>query len=242
MLELQQVPRAMRRLARRRTAAVACALFTAACAGSTEDQQCRSTPPKDEMVYRAELLQARAEKEASYRTDPDSPVPEALRAQLQLSFYPVDPRLRLVGPLVRDARSDTFTIVATSGKRRPIRTVGHFQLDLGAGVERLPVYQLLDLSPESAGHLFVPFMDATSVVETYPAGRYLEVEQTEPGRYLVDFNLAYNPLCAYGGMFNCPITPQESRLRAAVRGGEKGYHQEAPGAAAAGQAEPASGS
>lgn len=232
MHELQQVPRPRRTDAWRGATVVVCALWAAACGRSGDDQLCRPAPPKDEMVYRAELLQARAQKEASYRADADSPVPEELRPTLELSFYAVDPRWRFEGPLLRDARADTFTIVATSGLRRPIRTVGHFQLDLGDGVERLPVYQLLDLSPESAGHLFVPFMDATSVVETYPAGRYLEVEQTRPGRYLVDFNLAYNPLCAYGGMFNCPITPRESRLRAAVRAGEKGYHEDAPGAAA----------
>jgi uncharacterized protein (DUF1684 family) len=115
-------------------------------------------------------------------------------------------------------------------------------LDLGAGVERLPVYQLLDLGPESAGHLFVPFMDATSVIETYPAGRYLEVEQIEPGRYLVDLNLAYNPLCAYGGTFNCPITPPESRLRAAVRGGELGYHEAAAAASDADAPQTSAGS
>jgi uncharacterized protein (DUF1684 family) len=203
------------------------ALAAPGCAGRPSDRLCRPAVPKDELVYRAEILQARADKERAYRTGDDSPVPLALRPQLQLSFYPIDIRMRLIGPLIRDARADTFTIVATSGKRRPIRTIGHFELDLGAQVETLSVYQLLDLDAESAGHLFVPFMDATSVVETYPAGRYVEVEEVESGRYVLDFNLAYNPLCAYGGTFNCPITPRENRLRSAVRAGEKGYHQEA---------------
>ena len=233
MRTLQQEWRVARALLGITACACALGLSGAGCARRPDDRLCRPAAPKDELAYRAEILQARADKEKAYRTADDSPVPVALRPQLQLAFYPIDVRMRLIGPLIRDARADTFTIVATSGLRRPIQTVGHFELELGAGVETLPVYQLLDLDAEAAGHLFVPFMDATSVVETYPAGRYVEVEPVDSGRYVLDFNLAYNPLCAYGGTFNCPITPQENRLRGAVRAGEKGYHQETGDAPAA---------
>jgi uncharacterized protein (DUF1684 family) len=49
----------------------------------------------------------------------------------------------------------------------------------------------------SWGGFFVPFVDATSGDETYGAGRYLELEALEDGTFLADFNLAYNPYCAY---------------------------------------------
>jgi uncharacterized protein (DUF1684 family) len=212
-----------------RQGACGLALVLAACHAEDADLRCRAASPADPAVYRTEIESARAAKEQSFKTADDSPIPVARRPSWKgLSFYPVDPRLRFEGTLMRKVASDTFTIVATSGARRPIREVGYFWIDLGAGREKLPVYELLDLDPQDAGHLFVPFMDATTTAETYPAGRYLEVEDKGQGRYVLDFNLAYNPLCAYGGTFACPVTPEKNRLRAAVRAGETGYERAQP--------------
>jgi uncharacterized protein (DUF1684 family) len=44
---------------------------------------------------------------------------------------------------------------------------------------------------------------------------------------LIDFNLAYNPYCAYNDAWSCPITPAENRLKVAIRAGEMVYHREA---------------
>ena len=41
---------------------------------------------------------------------------------------------------------------------------------------------------------FLPFVDSLKGEETYPAGRYLEPEELPGNRFLVDFNIAYNPL------------------------------------------------
>jgi hypothetical protein len=73
---------------------------------------------------------------------------------------------------------------------------------------------------------FLPFVDALAGKETYPAGRYLEPESLPGNRFIVDFNLAYNPLCAYNEMWSCPITPAENRLKVPVRGGEKLFDHE----------------
>ena len=122
-----------------------------------------------------------------------------------------------------------FEIVTTTGELRPCRQIGYFLVDLGAGPEKLPVYELLDQGGRDE-NLFVPFADATTGAETYPAGRYLEVEEIERGVFLLDFNAAYNPSCAYGGSFQCPVAPQESHLKAAVRAGERGWSEHAGGA------------
>ena len=60
--------------------------------------------------------------------------------------------------------------------------------------------------------------------ETYPAGRYLEPEPLAGNRFLVDFNIAYNPYCAYNEKWSCPIAPAENRLKVAVRAGEMLFH------------------
>ena len=68
---------------------------------------------------------------------------------------------------------------------------------------------------------FLPFVDSAAGIETYPSGRYLEPEPLPGDRFLVDFNLAYNPYCAYNDRWSCPITPFENRLKVPVRAGEK---------------------
>ena len=71
----------------------------------------------------------------------------------------------------------------------------------------------------------MPFADATSGAESYGAGRYLldTVKGadlgTEDGRLVLDFNLAYNPSCAYDPRWACPLTPPANRLGGAGAGG-----------------------
>jgi uncharacterized protein (DUF1684 family) len=43
----------------------------------------------------------------------------------------------------------------------------------------------------------------------------------EEDEYLLDFNQAYNPFCAYNPNFTCPLVPAENDLPIAVRAGEK---------------------
>ena len=70
-------------------------------------------------------------------------------------------------------------------------------------------------------NLFVPFADLTTGLETYPAGRYLELHPTSTGFYTVDFNKAYNPYCAYNQTYDCPFPPPSNRLKLPIRAGEK---------------------
>jgi uncharacterized protein (DUF1684 family) len=69
--------------------------------------------------------------------------------------------------------------------------------------------------------LFVPFADETSGRETYGAGRYLDLDRTSTGIYVIDFNTAYNPYCAYNPTYDCPVPPKENRLPLPIRAGEK---------------------
>jgi uncharacterized protein (DUF1684 family) len=62
-------------------------------------------------------------------------------------------------------------------------------------------------------------------LETYGAGRYLDIKKT-PGATSItlDFNEAYNPYCAYNDSFSCPFPPKENILHVAILAGEKNYH------------------
>jgi uncharacterized protein (DUF1684 family) len=69
--------------------------------------------------------------------------------------------------------------------------------------------------------LFVPFMDLTSGKDTYVAGRYLNLPRTATGIYLLDFNEAYMPYCAYNNSYECPLPPLGNRLKVAITAGER---------------------
>lgn len=216
-------------LARRSVLALT-VLALIACGDGAPPDLCQVDELDDVDAYVAGVEARRAERENSFRTEDWSPVPVEKRdAWAGLEYYPVDPELRVVGPLIRKTNGRSFDIVTTTGELRPCQEIGHFLVDLGAGPERLPVYRLMDQASRGES-LFVPFGDATTGEETYPAGRYLEVVEVERGLYLLDFNAAYNPSCAYGGSFQCPVAPPESHLKAPVRAGERGWSEDAAAA------------
>lgn len=78
-----------------------------------------------------------------------------------------------------------------------------------------------------AEQLFVPFRDETAGIETYANGRYLDLEpeihRTAEGRWVLDFNEAYNPWCEYSDNFTCPYAPPENWLKTSVHAGEKSF-------------------
>lgn len=74
---------------------------------------------------------------------------------------------------------------------------------------------------DDEGDLFIIFRDGTSNSTTYPPGRFLEVEKPKDGTWLVDFNKAYNPPCAFSAYTTCPLPPPQNWLKGDVSAGEK---------------------
>jgi uncharacterized protein (DUF1684 family) len=177
--------------------------------------------------YAEAIAAGRSEKDRQFVIDPDSPIPAGLRNGFHgLQYWPVDPRYRLTVPLEEFDSKERFTIVTTMGEARPCERYGRLSFTLQGADLHLTVYRLLDgRQTGTAADLFVPFMDATTGTDTYPAGRYVNLEEAAPGRYVLDFNLAFNPSCAYGApeRFQCPRTPGENRLSVPIRAGERGW-------------------
>ena len=73
--------------------------------------------------------------------------------------------------------------------------------------ESLSLGAFVEAGAADLNRLFVPFTDLTSGSETYPAGRYLDLDRTRTGIYLIDFNRAYNPYCYYNPTYDCPYPP-----------------------------------
>ena len=70
--------------------------------------------------------------------------------------------------------------------------------------------------------LFIIFRDGTSSSTTYPPGRFLVVDKPKDGAtWVVDFNKAYNPPCAFSAFTTCPLPPPQNWLKGDVAAGEK---------------------
>ncbi len=80
-------------------------------------------------------------------------------------------------------------------------------------------------NPEMESSLFIPFTDRSNGRNTYEGGRYLDISAKEikDGKVRVDFNLCYNPYCAYSTGFNCPVPPAENRLTIEIPVGEQAF-------------------
>jgi uncharacterized protein (DUF1684 family) len=208
-------------------ALLAALLFSAGCAEAPS--MWPATPPTD---WGPALAAARAEKDRRFAADPESPLRPQDRAAFKgLDYWPADPAYRFSGFVSWFAEPEPLTIITTTGKERPAQKVGRISFDVGATRCVLTVLRLLDQDRRAGGEgLFLPFMDETTGRESYPAGRYVELEGPEGGPFVLDFNKAYNPYCAYGApeRYRCPVTPAENRLAARIEAGERGYHEEGP--------------
>ncbi len=156
----------------------------------------------------------RREKDDFFRTSPHSPLtPEQQRAFAGLRYFPPNPDLALVVEVEEFPEKTLVSMQTTSGDVQTYERYGEFRFPVEGQEARLTLYR-------SDQGFFLPFSDALAGKETYGAGRYLEPEVLPDGRFAVDFNLAYNPYCAYNDGWSCPITPPENRLKVAIRAGE----------------------
>jgi uncharacterized protein (DUF1684 family) len=182
-------------------------------------------PPPDS--WSADNERWREARERFVRESPDSPLPEPARASFTgLAWYPPDPDAYYVGMIQAYPEPQTFEIPTTAGASRPCAKLGFVEFELAGERRRLQVYHLLDTPREDGqANLFLPFLDATSGSETYAAGRYVDLVGPPGGPWVLDFNRAYNPSCAYGdpSRFACPRTPAENRIPLRVEAGERGF-------------------
>jgi hypothetical protein len=153
--------------------------------------------------------------------DPQSP---HFKADKGLKWFPVDLTWRYELALTPDPKPDTVIILSTRGNRRRAVRMGWFEFVTPAGAPcHLAASRLLEPGV-GENDLSLFFRDATTGRESYGTGRYLDPERLPDGRYLLDFNLCYNPACAVSEHYNCPIPPRENVLKVAVRAGEMDAH------------------
>ncbi len=162
----------------------------------------------------------RTEKDRFFVNDPQSPLTLTQKQDFTgLHYFPENPALRLVVDVDVFPVQEPITIQTTGGRPQPYRRFGRFRFDVDGQTVQLTIYATV------YGY-FLPFVDNLAGQETYPAGRYLEPQKLSNGKFLIDFNLAYNPYCAYNDQWSCPITPAENRLKVPICAGEKVFHSQ----------------
>jgi len=161
------------------------------------------------------IVEFRLEKDEFFASHPQSPLTGDQKKNFTgLSYYEENPSLHLEIAVLPFDQPEEIEMQTSTGDIQKYLRVGRIQFIVDGQPAGLTIYA-------SENGYFLPFVDAMAGVETYPAGRYLEPETLPGGKILVDFNMAYNPYCAYNNKWSCPLTPFENRLKVAVRAGEK---------------------
>src|SRR3989338_100223 len=159
----------------------------------------------------------RAEKDGFFKNHPQSPLtPEQKQAFTGVHYFRENSALRLEVKVEEFRNKEMVQMQTSTGDVQAYQKFGKFKFKAEGQAAELTIY--------SGEHgYFLPVADALAGSETYGAGRYLEPEPLGGGKFRVDFNLAYNPYCAYSPQWSCPIPPRENRIKAPVRAGEKTF-------------------
>ena len=175
---------------------------------------------KPPVPYPDQIAAWHAEKDQFMRESPESPVPADRRAAFPpLPYFPIDPEYRVPASLQLAPADAAVEMPTSTGQRRQMKHLGTLSFTLKG--QPLSLGAFAEATDSTGRRLFVPFGDLTNGVETYPGGRYLDLERTASGVYELDFNRAYHPFCLFNPSYDCPYPPPQSRLKVPIRAGER---------------------
>jgi uncharacterized protein (DUF1684 family) len=163
----------------------------------------------------------RERRDHFFAHDPGTPLePEHLARFSGLDYYPENPALALELPLDTSGPGigERIELATADGHAKPFVRAGRISFKADGRPVTLSVFKDV-----ARGRYFVPFRDGSAGTETYALGRYLDPRARPDGTLLVDFNYAYNPYCAYGEGWSCPIPPAENVVAAPIRAGERAF-------------------
>lgn len=166
------------------------------------------------------LKQFRFDKDVSFREGTHSPLTsEQKRSFSGLNYFPENPDLRLELFLERFGKTEEVRLTTSTGDEREYMLVGEVNFTYQNVNCTLQVF-------EDDYGFFIPFTDVSAPDETYGGGRYLEPQEIRSDILYVDFNLAYNPYCAYNDIWSCPLPPRNNSLLVRIDAGEMNFNNE----------------
>ena len=172
-----------------------------------------------------EIKDFRKERDDFFKSHERSPLRFADKLKFgHLRYYPVDLHYRFFGKIDRyvlDIRDPRYyaTFMTNKGTKKRYVRYGQFRFTLNGKQHVLQLYKSI-----LSDALFIPFEDKTNGKETYSGGRYLDAEIVVPEyEATIDFNMAYNPSCAYNEKFICALPLEENALDIEIDAGEKKF-------------------
>lgn len=197
------------------------------CIGLTSAfSSCSSNKMQVEEHY-IEVLRHRKITDNEFASPEASPLtPEGLQHFHGLEYFDIDYKYRIEADFVRSENSEIFKMPTTTERSPEYRKYGEILFDIDGKKCVLSAYEsIAHLNDEEHNkYLFIPFKDHTNGNSSYGGGRFLDVEIPKENRILIDFNLSYNPYCAYNHSYSCPIPPEENHLDVAISAGVKAPH------------------
>ncbi len=189
---------------------------------------CQTNKAQD-FYYSNDVKVFREGRDKEFRDPKESPLTkEDFPLFKGLNYYILNSKYKIKAQVVKTLNEQQFEAETSNGKPRLLVKYGYLEFNLDGKKQRLNVYQTI-VPPENSDYeeakntLFLPFKDLTSNEETYGGGRYMDFRIPKTNELIVDFNLAYNPSCAYGRKYSCFLVPKTNHLNIAIKAGEKKY-------------------
>jgi uncharacterized protein (DUF1684 family) len=192
-------------------------------------------PKDDELVVGTVriVVHVSGERRSIRVRDPEGPLAKNF---LGFTWFPIEAQYRVTGRFIKDAQSQRIKVMNTFGDVDEYSSEGVVEFQL--------LGQTLRLRPFTTRpkRFYFVFRDASSGHETYEAARFLYSDLLDDGTTVLDFNMAYNPPCAFNPYTTCPIPLRENNLPVKILAGEKAYPEKVtlPGATKSGEARTAS--
>lgn len=175
--------------------------------------------------YIAHIDSMRTAKNQEMKINEQSPFNQDPKVHFEdLKYYSPDPEFVFESKLYENEIKDTILVYGTKGEERKVVKFGFVKFNYDSREYKMSVYK--GTSRTGTEYFSLWFTDKTTNNTTYGVGRYIDFEKNEDKDYVytIDFNLAYNPYCAYSSKYSCAIPTKEDYLDLAVEAGEKKFH------------------
>ncbi|HEX4403545.1 MAG TPA: DUF1684 domain-containing protein [Polyangia bacterium] len=133
------------------------------------------------------------------------------------TWYAIDPAYRVVARFAPHAAPIEIVVPDAAGGQQKLKSPGTLTFTLRGEVQHLDP----TLDGDDPDDQMLVFRDATSAHTTYGAGRFVRALRQKDGTFIVDFNRAYAPPCAFTPYATCPLPPPQNRIHIAVEAGDK---------------------
>jgi len=176
----------------------------------------------DELIK--EIKSFQAEQNEHYLNKETSPLKKKERRHFEGHlFYPIELSYRVQATFREFENKDTLVMKTSANTEKVYLRFGVISFYIGSVNCELVAYQNIKWSKKEGyeNDLFVPFRDVTSGKESYGGGRYLDIKIPSTESLILNFNLAYNPYCAYTDGWFCCIPPAENTLKVEIKAGLK---------------------